>query len=178
MIVALHILNPVFLQNWETLFQLNHWGLWMMLEMQNWLKVELQPVWKSFGLIHIVRIALIPTSLEHTVGNFAKILTMFWHGISFSNLQESQIVRNHLEWIQNKSLSSSPMKIQIMDGKMTENLKFESPLRKVKKFCPFFLFIFKFFAQNWVSLILTIFWYLVLLFRNQIKHAEIVSCYW
>ena len=41
-----------------------------------------------------------------------------------------------------------------------------------------FLFIFKFFTQNWVSLILTIFWYLVLLFRNQIKHVENVCFYW
>jgi hypothetical protein len=30
------------------------------------------------------------------------------------------------------------MKIQIMRGKITENLGFKSPLRKVKKFSPFF----------------------------------------
>ena len=77
-------------------------------------------------------------------------------------------------------ISSPPpsMKIQIMGGKITENLGFKSPLRKVKKFLSFFLFIFKFFTQNWVSLILTIFWYLVLLFRNQIKHVENVCFYW
>ena len=36
----------------------------------------------------------------------------------------------------------------------------------------FFLFILEFFSQNWVSLILTIFRYLVLLFRNQIKQRN------
>ena len=56
-------------------------------------------------------------------------------------------------------LISSPspsMKIQTMGGKITENLGFES----------------QFFTQNWVSLILTISLYLVLLFRNQIEHVE------
>ena len=42
------------------------------------------------------------------------------------------------------SPSSLSMKIQIIGGQITENLGFKSPLRKVKKFCPFFLFIFKF----------------------------------
>ena len=42
----------------------------------------------------------------------------------------------------------------------------------------FFIFIFKFFTQNWVSLILIIFWNLVLLIRNQIKHVENVCFYW
>ena len=51
------------------------------------------------------------------------------------------------------------------------------PIKK-ENFLSFFLFIFKFFTQNWVSLILTIFWYLVLLFRNQIKHVENVCFYW
>ena len=68
--------------------------------------------------------------------------------------------------------------MKIVGRKITENLGFESPLLKFKIFCPFFLFIFKFFTQNWVSLILTIFWYLVLLFRNQIKHVENVCFYW
>ena len=44
--------------------------------------------------------------------------------------------------------SSLSMKIQIMGGKITENLGFKSPLWKVKNFCSFFLFIFKFFPQN------------------------------
>jgi hypothetical protein len=57
--------------------------------------------------------------------------------------------------------SSLSMIIQIMGGKITENLGFKSPLRKVKSFLFFFLFIFKFFTQKWVSFILTIFWYLV-----------------
>ena len=48
--------------------------------------------------------------------------------------------------------SSLHMKIRIMDGKITENLGFKSPLWKVQFF---FLFIFKFFTQNWVSLNLT-----------------------
>ena len=52
-------------------------------------------------------------------------------------------------------------KIQIMGGKITENLGFKSPLQKVKKNLFFFLFIFKFFTQNWVSLNLTTSWYLV-----------------
>ena len=79
----------------------------------------------------------------------------------------------------NLDLISSPspsVKIQIV--KITENLGFESPLWKVKIFFVLFLFIFKKFTQNWVSLILTIFWYLVLLFRNQIKHVENVCFYW
>ena len=62
----------------------------------------------------------------------------------------------------------SLVKIQIMVKKITENLGFKSPFRKVKTFLSFLL-IFKFFTQNWVSLTLTNFWYLVLLFRNQIK---------
>ena len=41
-----------------------------------------------------------------------------------------------------------------------------------------FQFIFKFFTHNWVSLILTIFCYLVLLLRNEIKHVEHVCFYW
>ena len=56
--------------------------------------------------------------------------------------------------------SSLSMKIQIMGGKITENLGFKSPLQKVKTFLFFFLFIFKFFTQNWISFILTTFWYL------------------
>ena len=53
--------------------------------------------------------------------------------------------------------SSPSMKIQIMGGKITENLGFKSPLRKVKSFLFFFLFLFKFFTKNWVSLNLTTF---------------------
>ena len=53
--------------------------------------------------------------------------------------------------------SSFSMKIQIMGGKITENLGFKSPLRKVKNFLFFFLFIFKFFTQKWISFILTTF---------------------
>ena len=73
------------------------------------------------------------------------------------------------------SSSSLSMKIQIMGGKITENLGFESPLRKVKKFVSFF--IFKFFKQNWVSLILTTFLHLILILRNQIKSFENVCFY-
>ena len=57
--------------------------------------------------------------------------------------------------------SSLHMKIQIMGWKITENLGFKSPLRKVKKNLFFFLFIFKYFTQKWISFILTTFWYLV-----------------
>ena len=60
-------------------------------------------------------------------------------------------------------LSPSPsMKIQIMGGKITENLGFKSPLRKIKKCYVFFLFIFKFSIRNCISLFLAIFEYLVL----------------
>ena len=51
--------------------------------------------------------------------------------------------------------SSLHMKIQIMGGKITENLGFKSPLRKVKIFLSFFLFIFKFSIKNCISLFLT-----------------------
>ena len=68
------------------------------------------------------------------------------------------------EWVKPR-FDLISMKIQIVGG-------------KVKKILSFFLFIFKFFTQNWVSLILTIFWYLVLLFRNQIKHVENVCFHW
>ena len=51
--------------------------------------------------------------------------------------------------------SSLHMKIQIMDGNITENLGFKSLLWKVKKMLFFFLFIFKFFTQKWISFILT-----------------------
>ena len=56
--------------------------------------------------------------------------------------------------------SSLSMKIQIMGRKITENLGFKSPLRKVNIFLFFFIFIFKFFTQNWVSLNLTTFCHL------------------
>ena len=61
-------------------------------------------------------------------------------------------------------LISSPspsMKIQIKGGKITENLGFESPHRKVKKIV-LILFIFKFSIKNCISLFLSIFEYLVL----------------
>ena len=58
-------------------------------------------------------------------------------------------------------LISSPspsMKIQIMGGKITENLGFESLLWKVKNCFVLFLFIFKFSVKkNCISLFLTIF---------------------
>ena len=63
--------------------------------------------------------------------------------------------------------SSLHMKIQIMGGKITENLRFKSPLRKVKIGLSFFLFIFKFSIKNCISLFLTIFEYLVLQIRYQ-----------
>jgi hypothetical protein len=59
------------------------------------------------------------------------------------------------------SAYSLSMKIQIMGGKITENLGFKSPQWKVKNILLFFLFFFKFFAKNLVSLILTTFSYLV-----------------
>ena len=65
--------------------------------------------------------------------------------------------------------SSLSMKTQIMGGKITENLGFKSPLRKVKIFCPFFLFIFQFSIKNCISLFLTIFEYLVLELKYQLN---------
>ena len=53
--------------------------------------------------------------------------------------------------------SSLSMKIPIMGGKITENLGFKSLLWKVKKLLFFFLIIFKFFSQKWISFILTTF---------------------
>ena len=68
-------------------------------------------------------------------------------------------------------LISSPspsMKIQIMGGKITENLGFESLLWKVKNYFVLFLIIFKFSVKkNCISLFLTIFEYLVLQIRDQ-----------
>ena len=63
--------------------------------------------------------------------------------------------------------SSLHMKIQIMGGKITENLGFKSLLRKVIFFVLFFLFIFKFSIKNCISLYLTTFEYLVLRIRYQ-----------
>ena len=37
------------------------------------------------------------------------------------------------------SSPSPSLKTQIMDGKIPENLGFESPLRKVDFFCPFYV---------------------------------------
>jgi len=61
--------------------------------------------------------------------------------------------------------SSRHIKIQIMNRKITENLGFKSPLRKVKEFLSFFLFNFKFSIKHCISLFLTIFEYLVLQIR-------------
>ena len=47
---------------------------------------------------------------------------------------------------------STSMKIQIMGGKITENMGFKSLLQKVKKKFVLFLFTFKFSMKNWISL--------------------------
>ena len=60
-------------------------------------------------------------------------------------------------------------------AEILENPGFESLLRKVKKCLFFFSFHLQILHKNWVSLILIIFWYLTLLFINQIKH---VCFYW
>ena len=77
-------------------------------------------------------------------------------------------------------LISSPslsMNIQIMDGKIPEIWDSNPRSGRSKNVYPFF-FTFQFFKQNWVPLILTIFWYLGLLFRNQIKYVENICFYW
>ena len=61
------------------------------------------------------------------------------------------------------------MKIQIMGGQISENLGFKSLLWKVEYFLFFFLFLFKFFTQKWISFILTTCCYLVLQIRYQYK---------
>ena len=58
------------------------------------------------------------------------------------------------------------MKIQIAGGKINEFLGFESPLQKAKFFLAFFLFIFKFFTQNWVK---TVFYYNLKLNKKRIR---------
>ena len=89
------------------------------------------------------------------------------------NIYETLILPKHEHWWKYKVLSlveacfdlispsSLSMKIQIIGGKITENLGFKSPLRKVKNFLSFFLFIFKFSIKNCISVFLTIFEYLV-----------------
>ena len=54
-------------------------------------------------------------------------------------------------------------------GQEFQKIRGSNPPSGRSKKLSFFLFIFKFSIQNWVSLILTIFWYLILLFWNQIK---------
>ena len=53
-----------------------------------------------------------------------------WYPVKVLSLLEACF-----DWI---SVSSLHMKIQIMGGKITENLEFKSPIRKVIFFCPFF----------------------------------------
>ena len=59
-------------------------------------------------------------------------------------------------------ISTSSMKIQIIGGKITENLRFKSLLKKVKISLSYFLFIFKFSLKNAYLCFLTIFEYHVL----------------
>ena len=57
-----------------------------------------------------------------------------------NNVQNKMCVLSLLEaYLDLISGSSLHMKIQITGGKITENLGFKSPLRKVKIFCPFFI---------------------------------------
>jgi hypothetical protein len=56
----------------------------------------------------------------------------------------------------------SSMKIQIIGGKITENLRFKSLLKKVKISLSYFLFIFKFSLKNAYLCFSTIFEYHVL----------------
>ena len=74
--------------------------------------------------------------------------------------------------------SSLSMKIQIMGGKITENLGFKSPLWKVKKFLFFFLFIFKFFTQKWISFILTILQFFMENLKMNRKRTKTFLTFW
>ena len=80
-------------------------------------------------------------------------------------------------WLPCLDLILSPPLTQTV-GRNFRKSRVESPFRKVKNILTYFLFIFKVSLQNWLFLILTIFWYLGLLFRNQIKHVENIYFYW
>ena len=71
-------------------------------------------------------------------------------------VEKFQLLCLHLIWS-----SSLPMKIQIMAGKITENLGFKSPLLKVKIFLFFFFSFSNSSHAKKISFILTTFWYLV-----------------
>ena len=77
-----------------------------------------------------------------------------WHILIKAWLKVLSILEACFDLISSHSPS---MKIQIMGGKITENLGFQSPLQKVKKNFVLFLFIFKFSIKNCISLFLTIF---------------------
>ena len=64
-----------------------------------------------------------------------------------------------------------------MGGKITENLGFKSPLRKVNFFCSFCSF-FQILHTKLGIFEFTIFWYPVSLIRNEIKHVENLSFDW
>ena len=81
------------------------------------------------------------------------------------------------------SSSYLSMKIQITSGKITENLEFKSLLHKVKTFFIFFLFIFKFFKQKWISKMkhiesLCFYWYLVKQYIQKWIKTKICSFLW
>ena len=90
--------------------------------------------------------------------------TTIWH----DNMMESWEILTSLPWF-----DSITFKIPMVGGIILKNLGFKSLLRKV-----IFLSFFKFSLKNWIFLFLTIFWYLVWLFRNQIKHVENICFYW
>ena len=120
----------------------------------------------AFGLWkHWVSKTLCGINLAQSCLTVLNLLTVYH---SIGNHKVLSLLCRSLFWFDLVTLPS--VKIQIMGGKITENLGFESPLRKVKNSFVIFLFIFKFSIKNCISLFLTIFEYLVL----QIKHFQYV----
>ena len=76
------------------------------------------------------------------------------------------------------SLPSPSMNIQIVGGKITENLGFESQLRRVKIFLSLLSFHFQILHTKLGILTLTIFFISCIVIRNQIKYVENVCSFW
>ena len=78
------------------------------------------------------------TSLgTHFAGNYLfRARCIFFPRYYYKRLKVLSLLEACFDLISGFSIS---MKIQIMGGKITENLGFKSPLRSHKSFCPFFV---------------------------------------